>query len=112
MSSSNHKLIPMFSIQDVKTNIYAVAPWGHLSMDTDAAGIRHFIGMLKDNYAAYTWYNPADYRLFKVGYFDIDSGSLFSEQPELLLDASSLDTSDWVRPIDVSGSRRPIMGGA
>lgn len=101
MSGSNHKMIPLFTIQDVKTNIFAVAPWGSLQMDTNAAGIRHFIGMLKDNYAAFRWYNPADYRLFRVGYFDIDSGSLFSEQPELLLDGASLDISDWERGVPI-----------
>lgn len=95
--SSNPKLIPLFSVQDVKCNIYAVAPWGSISMDTDEAGIRHFIGMLKDNYALYRWYNPADYRLFRVGYFDIDNGNVIGDQPELLLDGSSLDVSDWER---------------
>lgn len=98
-SFDNHKLIPMFTIQDVKSKIYAVAPWGSLSMDTDDAGIRHFIGMLKDNYALSRWYNPADYRLFRVGYFDIDNGYLTGDQPELLLDGASLDTSGWERGV-------------
>lgn len=96
-SSDNHKLIPLFTVQDVKANIYAVAPWGSLAMDTDAAGIRHFIGMLKENYASLSWYNPADYRLYRVGYFDIDSGYLVCEHSELLLDGASLDISDWDR---------------
>ena len=68
-------------------------------MDTDAAGIRHFIGILKDNYYSLRWYNPADYRLFRVGYFDIDSGNVIGEQPELLLDGASLDSSDWERGV-------------
>ena len=96
-NSEHHKLIPLFTVQDVKANIYAVAPWGSLSMDTDAAGIRHFIGMLKENYASLSWYNPADYRLYRVGYFDIDSGYLVGGQPELMLDGASLDISDWDR---------------
>lgn len=95
----NHKLIPLFTVQDVKSNIYAVAPWGSLQMDTDAAGIRHFIGMLKDNYASFRWYNPADYRLYLVGYFDIDSGRIQGYPPELLLDGASLDISDWERGV-------------
>lgn len=95
ISSENHKRIPLFSVQDVKANIYAVSPWGSLSMDTDAAGIRHFIGMLKENYASISWYNPADYRLYRVGYFDIDDGYLVSDHPELLLDGASLDISAW-----------------
>lgn len=95
ISDQNHKLIPLFTIQDVKSNIFAVAPWGSISMDTDAAGIRHFIGMLKDNYAAFRWYNPADYRLYRVGYFDIDNGYIAGDHPELLLDGASLDISDW-----------------
>lgn len=98
-SDQNHKLIPLFTVQDVKTKIYAVAPWGSLSMDTDEAGIRHFIGMLKDNYACFSWYSPSDYRLFKIGYFDIDSGNLVGCHPELLLDGASLDISDWERGI-------------
>lgn len=98
-SIKDHKLIPLFTVQDVKTNIYAVAPWGSLSMDTDAAGIRHFIGMLKDSYASFSWYNPADYRLYRTGYFDIDSGYLVSGHPELLLDGASLDISDWQRGV-------------
>lgn len=98
-SDQNHKLIPLFTVQDVKSNIYAVAPWGNLAMDTDAAGIRHFIGMLKDNYAAFSWYNPADYRLFRVGYFDIDNGYIAGDHPELLLDGASLDISDWERGV-------------
>lgn len=97
MSNDNNKLIPLFTIQDVKANIYAVAPWGSLCMDTDAAGIRHFIGMLKENYASLSWYNPADYRLYRVGYFDIDNGWLVCDHPELLLDGASLDISDWDR---------------
>ena len=97
ISSENHKLIPLFTVQDVKANIYAVCPWGSLSMDTDAAGIRHFIGLLKSNYASLSWYNPADYRLYRVGYFDIDNGYLSSDHPELLLDGASLDISDWDR---------------
>ena len=92
-----HNCIPLFTVQDVKSNIYAVAPWGNLAMDTDAAGIRHFIGMLKDNYASLAWYNPADYRLYKVGYFDIDDGNIIGYPPELLLDGASLDISDWIR---------------
>lgn len=99
--SKNHKLIPLFTVQDVKTNIYAVAPWGSLSMDTDAAGIRNFIGMLKDNYASFSWYNPADYRLFRVGYFDIDDGNIIGYPPELLLDGASLDISDWKRGVPI-----------
>ena len=95
--SENHKLIPLFTVQDVKASIYAVAPWGSLSMDTDAAGIRNFIGMIKENYASLSWYNPADYRLYRVGYFDIDNGYLVCDHPELLLDGASLDISDWDR---------------
>ena len=95
----NHKLIPLFTVQDVKSNIYAVAPWGNLAMDTDEAGIRHFIGMLKDNYSSFWWYNPADYRLYRVGYFDIDNGNVIGVQPELLLDGASLDISDWKRGV-------------
>lgn len=98
-TSENHKLIPLFTIQDVKSNIYAVAPWGSLSMDTDDAGIRHFIGILKDNYAVSSWYNPSDYRLFRVGYFDIDNGTVIGEHPELLLDGASLDISGWERGV-------------
>lgn len=98
--NQDHKLIPLFTVQDVKCKIYSVPPWASLAMDTDAAGIRHFIGMLKDNYAALTWYNPADYRLFRVGYFDIDNGNVIGGQPELLLDGASLDISDWVRGVD------------
>lgn len=92
-----HNCIPLFTVQDVKTNIYAVAPWGSLQMDTDAAGIRHFIGMLKDNYGSLSWYNPADYRLYRVGYFDIDNGYIAGDHPELLLDGASLDISGWIR---------------
>lgn len=95
ISDQNHKLIPLFTIQDVKSNIFAVAPWGSISMDTDAAGIRHFIGTMKDNYSNLRWYNPADYRLYRVGYFDIDSGEIVSDKPELILDGASLDISDW-----------------
>lgn len=100
MSKENHKLIPLFTIQDVKSSIYSVAPWGGLTWDTDAAGIRQFIGVLKDNFAAYRWYNPADYRLFRIGYFDVDSGELVYEKPELLLDGASLDISGWDRSIE------------
>lgn len=95
MTKSDHKLIPIFTIQDVKCKIYSVPPWASLSMDTDAAGIRHFIGMMRDNCAAFRWYNPADYRLYRVGYFDIDNGTVIGEQPDLLLDGASLDISDW-----------------
>lgn len=99
ISSDNHKLIPLFTVQDVKANIYSVAPWGSLSMDTDAAGIRHFIGMLKENYASLVWFNPADYRLYRVGYFDVDNGYIAGDHPELLLDGASLDISDWDRGV-------------
>ena len=99
ISSENHKLIPMFTIQDVKCAVYTFPPFCSLSMDTDEAGIRHFIGILKDNYAVFRWYNPADYRLFRVGYFDIDSGNVIGEQPELLLDGASLDSSAWERGV-------------
>lgn len=111
MSKENHKLIPLFTIQDVKSNIYSVAPWGGLSWDTEAAGIRHFLGVLKDNYSAYTWYNPHDYRLFKIGYFDIDSGELVPEQPVLLFDGASLDISSWKRHIDLGLSKYVNMEG-
>lgn len=107
MSNDNHILIPLFTIQDVKSNIYSVAPWGSLSMDTDAAGIRAFIGLLRDNYAAYTWYNPADYRLFRVGYFDVDNGYIAGDHPELLLDGASLDISTWTRHIDLGTFKYP-----
>lgn len=93
-----HKLIPLFTIQDVKTTIYSSLPLGNLSWDTDAAGIRHFIGILKDNFAEYRWFNPSDYRLFRIGYFDIDSGELIPEKLELLLDGASLDISEWDSP--------------
>ena len=98
-SDQNHKLIPLFTIQDVKSNIFAVAPWGSLSMDTDAAGIRHFIGLLKENYASFPWYDPSDYRLFRTGFFDVDNGYLVSDHLELLLDGASLDISDWERNV-------------
>ena len=101
MSNDKHILIPLFTIQDVKSNIYSVAPWGGLSWDTEAAGIRHFIGILKDNYSSYTWYNPHDYRLFKIGYFDVDSGELVPEHPVLLFDGASLDISSWKSRIDL-----------
>lgn len=92
-----HDCIPLFAIQDVKSDIFSAAPWGGLSLDTDEAGIRHFIGMLQDNYAVHRWYNPIDYRLFRVGYFDIDNGCILAEQPELLLDGASIDIFDWER---------------
>lgn len=103
MSNSNHKLIPLFTIQDIKSTIYSVPPWGALNLDTDSAGIRHFIGILKDNFALHRWYNPADYRLFRIGFFDVDSGELVYDKPELLLDGASLDISGWSRPIDRGG---------
>lgn len=94
---SNHKLIPLFTIQDVKTSIYSYAAFGNLTWDTDDAGIRHFIGFLKDSFVAYRWFNPSDYRLFRIGYFDIDSGEIVADKPELILDGASLDISDWER---------------
>lgn len=96
---NGHDCIPLFAVQDIKSDIFSAAPWGGLSLDTDAAGIRHFIGILKDNYAVSRWYNPADYRLFRVGYFDIDNGYIAGDQPVLLIDGASLDISDWDRSV-------------
>lgn len=96
MTDSNHKLIPLFTIHDVKSNIFAV-PWGEFSIDTDIDASRYFISVLRDYYSLLSWFNPADCRLFRVGYFDIDTGYITGDQPELILDGASLDISDWTR---------------
>lgn len=96
MTDSNHKLIPLFTAHDVKSNIFA-APWCELSAATDNDGSRYFISTLRDFYSLYSWFNPADLRLFRVGYFDIDTGYITGCQPELILDGASLDISDWTR---------------
>lgn len=98
MQINGHNCIPVFAVQDVKSSIYTMTPWGGLDWNTDDAGIRHFIGVLRQNYAMYyKWYNPHDYRLFRVGYFDIDDGQLVKELPEMIFDGASLDISDWER---------------
>lgn len=96
MTDSNHKLMPLFTIHDVKSNIFAV-PWGDISINTDADAIRYFIIGLREFYSSYSWFNPADCRLFRVGYYDIDNGHISGDQPELILDGASLDISDWTR---------------
>lgn len=98
MKIDGHDCIPVFAVQDVKCDIFYCTPLCNLAMDTDAAGIRQFIGMLRDNYFMHSWYNPHDYRLFRIGYFDIDDGQLVHELPELIFDGASLDISDWERP--------------
>lgn len=98
MQINGHNCAPIFAIQDVKSSVFEFPIWGGLPWQTDASGIRYFIALQKDNYASsYRWYNPADYRLYRVGYFDIDSGEIVSDKPELILDGASLDISDWER---------------
>ena len=97
---NGNNCVPLFAVQDVKSSIFTMIPGG-LQLDTDEAGIRHFVGVLRQNYASfYNWYNPHDYRLFRVGYFDVDNGQIIAKDlPELIFDGASLDFSDWERNV-------------
>lgn len=75
---------PMYSYRDLKTG-FGVP---HCEMN-DPAAIRSFKAALEMDSGVMS-FMPPDFDLYKVGYFDMDTGMIEADKPELVCSGASV----------------------